>query len=118
MPNILGKQAEELAQLFLIRNGFKLLYKNFFCRLGEVDLIMRNASTLLFVEVKMRSSTQFGLAHEAVTQKKQQKLFQTSQYFLQKNPELQHLPCRFDVIAFHHLKETPIWIQNAFQINY
>jgi len=110
--NNAGLQAEKMAETFLINNGLSLVAKNYHCQFGEIDLIMQEAETLVFVEVRLRSSNQFGGAAESITRHKQQKLIATAQYFLQTQP---NRPCRFDAVLmsktnFHDIE----WLRNAF----
>lgn len=93
-----GGFGEEMALNMLLKTGMKLLKKNFRCRFGEVDLILRDKETLVFVEVKLRKDTSHGLAAEAVNYSKQKKIIRVAQYYLQgcglKNPFV-----RFDVVG-------------------
>ena len=81
--NNTGLDAERLAATFLANHGLKMVVQNYHCRFGEIDLIMTDASTLVFVEVRLRSSSQFGGAAASITLQKQQKLILTAQYYLQ-----------------------------------
>ncbi|MFK8027386.1 MAG: YraN family protein [Gammaproteobacteria bacterium] len=113
MPSqrLTGKKAEDVACSFLQRNGLSLLQRNYHCRYGEIDLIMQDSDTLVFVEVRFRSSKMFGSASESVDINKQQKLVFTANHYLQKHPT--HLPTRFDVVALSP-HQNPEWITNAF----
>ena len=118
--NNAGLQAEKLAATFLVNHGLKLVMQNYHCRFGEIDLIMQDAKTLVFVEVKQRSSSQFGGAAASITPQKQQKLILTAQHYLQTQ-KLGDVPCRFDAILMQgtYLKPTDLqhieWIRNAFE---
>ncbi|MBT3047001.1 MAG: YraN family protein [gamma proteobacterium symbiont of Ctena orbiculata] len=110
-----GQQAEQQALDFLQRRGLKLLQRNFRCKTGEIDLVMREAETLVFVEVRYRQTNDFGRALETVTASKQRKLLATANRYLQ----LKRLDsaCRFDVIALNGSGSTPVeWIKNAIQV--
>ena len=99
-----------LAGEYLTRQGMRLLERNFRCRLGEIDLVMQEGNTLVFVEVRLRRNQQFGGAVASITHHKQQKLLKTAQIYLQ---QLKHLPpCRFDVVVTDgdHME----WIRDAF----
>ncbi len=76
--NNLGQQYEQLALQYLQQQGLKLVQQNFHCKTGEIDLVMREGATLVFVEVKYRASSAFGGALAAVSFSKQQKLLRTS----------------------------------------
>ena len=107
-----GQQAEAQALKFLTRQGLRLIEKNFTCRVGELDLIMKDRQgTLIFVEVRARESQAYGGAAASVTRGKQQKVVRAAQTFLQQNG-LGDVACRFDVIAFED--QAPHWIQAAF----
>lgn len=109
-----GKQAENIACEYLIKQGLKIIERNYYCRRGEIDLIMSDNNTLVFVEVRYRKSNLYGDAKESVTYKKQQKLHLTALHYMQKYKHDRQ--ARFDVIAItgdsqQHRFE---WIQNAF----
>lgn len=114
MSRIIGTIKELQALHFLKKQGLKLLQRNYSTRFGEVDLIMSEQNTLVFIEVRYRSSTEYGNALESVDFFKQQKLSLTAQYFLQAHPHYQNIDCRFDVIAFSKDNKKPEWIRNAF----
>lgn len=110
--NNTGLAAEKIAATFLINNGLSLIAQNYHCRFGEIDLIMQEAESLVFIEVRLRSSHQFGDAATSITRQKQQKLIATAQHYLQTRPSC---PCRFDAILMdkvnlHHIE----WLQNVF----
>jgi putative endonuclease len=93
-----GSFFEEMAGSYLRKKGLKLWTKNFRHRQGEIDLIMRHGTTLVFVEVRYRKQNSFGSAEESITQRKQQSIRSTAEYFLMKK-KLWDTPCRFDVIT-------------------
>ena len=106
-----GKKAEDAACSFLLKNGLTLITRNYHCRYGEIDLIMQDTDTLVFVEVRYRSSKSFASALESVDKNKQRKLVFAANHYLQNTSCSQ--PTRFDVIAFSP-NESPNWITNAF----
>lgn len=109
-----GQAAEEKALNYLQRSGLQLLARNYRCKNGEIDLIMQQDNTLVFIEVRYRQSSRFGSAAESVTSSKQRKLLLTANHYLQKNG--MDRPCRFDVVGVGGKNQTEIeWIQNAFQ---
>ncbi|MCP5419245.1 MAG: YraN family protein [Gammaproteobacteria bacterium] len=110
-----GSAAETLACQFLEARGLTLVSRNYRCRLGELDLIMRDAQQLVFVEVRSRASSRYGSAAETINHSKRQRLIRTATYFLQKNNY--SLPCRFDVIAITQRGAALDleWIKDAFQ---
>ncbi len=112
--NLKGKKAEDVACSFLQKNGLSLIQRNYQCRYGEIDLIMLDADTLVFIEVRYRKSNHFGSAAASVDKNKQRKLVFTANHFLQTHPSSQ--PMRFDVVALTP-EEPPNWITNAFMEN-
>ena len=113
MPsNSSGTQAEQLALQFLLAQGMRLEMQNFRGRFGEIDLIMRDAETLVFVEVRLRNSFGFGGAEASITQSKQNKIRLTASQYMQRHGEQ---PCRFDTILMSELNRSSIvWIRDAF----
>lgn len=111
--NRLGSEAEEVAAGFLQQQGLKLVTRNFHCRFGEIDLIMRESTLLVFVEVRLRSSAAFGGASMSITWAKQQKLMRTADYYMQLHGDSR---CRFDAILMSKPDTRDIeWIRNAFE---
>lgn len=106
-----GHDAETKAAIFLSQNKLKLLERNYRCRLGEIDLIMQDGNTLVFVEVRMRNSDHYGGAAASITPAKQAKLIQTAKHYLARQDD--DMPCRFDAILISGNHEIE-WIQNAF----
>ncbi|MBK1694445.1 YraN family protein [Chromatium weissei] len=102
---------EQLAESFLVARGLQVLARNHRCRFGELDLIVRDETVLVFVEVRFRRSAEFGGAAASVNRRKQQRLIAAAQHYLQTNPL--SLPCRFDVVAIRSQHDIN-WIQNAF----
>ncbi len=94
----LGKKGEEIALRFLKKNGYRILQKNYVCKMGEVDIIAREKDTFAFIEVKTRRSTTFGPPQLAVDQRKQGQLSRVALYFL-KEKRLEEVKARFDVVA-------------------
>lgn len=115
--NNAGLEAERLAATFLENRGLKLVTKNYHCRFGEIDLIMTEAKTLVFIEVRLRSNHQFGSAAASITPHKQQKLILTAQHYLQSHVSNQsQVACRFDAILMQKTDLNDIeWLRNAFE---
>lgn len=109
----LGDAAEKLAMQFLHAKGWRCQQRNFQCRYGEIDLIMQDTKTLVFVEVRLRKNSSYGSGIESVTVKKQQKLIKTAQYYLQRHNISLDTPMRFDVIGINSNQQIE-WIENAF----
>lgn len=113
-----GSRAEELAQRYLERAGLHTLARNFHCKTGEIDLVMQDGDTLVFVEVRHRQASRFSGAAGTVDARKQRKIISAAMQFRRRTPELATLPCRFDVIAYDGTLETgiqPHWIRRAFE---
>lgn len=110
----LGRQGEETAASFLKKHGYKILDRNFRTRFGEIDIVARKDRTVCFIEVKTRTSMRFGLAAEAVTARKQEKiLLAARQYLLESGASEEQY--RFDVIEVYMGEQTKIhYIQDAF----
>lgn len=112
-----GKDAEGQALLHLQQHGLRLLAQNWLCKRGELDLVMLDADTVVFVEVRFRQHRQWGGALDSVDARKRAKLIMAAQYFLQCESRWANYPCRFDVVAIEgRLNEPPRlnWIRNAF----
>ncbi len=114
----LGAQGELLALRFLRRSGYKILYRNFRApRGGEVDLVCRDGDTLAFVEVKTRSSTNFGRPLDAVDSAKQQLIARGAAAWLRllDNPDILF---RFDVVEIVIENDVPRFelVQDAFEL--
>lgn len=108
---ISGDSAEEKAHLYLIAQGLKPVTRNFRCRLGELDLIMKDGESLVIIEVRYRKSNRYGNASESITPKKQKRIIAAAGLYLSQHPTKD--PIRFDVVAISG--ETDIqWIKNAF----
>ena len=110
--NSVGVKAEKHALLFLEKQGLALICQNYYCRFGEIDLIMKNHDTLIFIEVRYRKNNDFGGALASITKRKQAKIVKTAKHYL---AQLDNEPyCRFDVIAIDEASNSPQWIKNAF----
>ncbi|MBE9515663.1 MAG: YraN family protein [Proteobacteria bacterium] len=111
-----GARAERSASLYLQKQGLTETDRNCRSPYGEIDLIMRDQQTVVFVEVRYRKSGCFGLAQETIGRGKQQRIIRTAQWYLQQNRKLSDQPCRFDIVAITGTgKEKHIdWISNAF----
>jgi putative endonuclease len=93
----LGQAGEDVAAQYLTANGFEILTRNFRTRLGEIDIIAKAQKTIIFVEVKTRTSIAFGYPAEYVTRSKQQKLLKAAVYYLHACGA-DNAPARFDVL--------------------
>ncbi len=102
-----GKKGENLAVSFLEKQGFKIIEKNWrFSRIGEIDIIAVDKNTLVFVEVKARSSNLFGNPLESINEKKFNTMQKLAEIYLNQNFDKNYDGCRFDLIGIL-LKEKP-----------
>ncbi|WOG26186.1 YraN family protein [Endozoicomonas sp. 8E] len=117
-----GLSAENRALEYLEARGMKLLNRNYACKAGEIDLVMLEKETLVFVEVRFRSQSQFGSAAESITPRKQNKIRKAANHFLALHSKHQHRLCRFDALLLRNASihddvnsEKPIeWIKGIF----
>jgi putative endonuclease len=117
-PGSVGKKAERIALNFLLGQDLRLIAQNFNCRVGEIDLIMRDGDTLVFVEVRYRRANRFASAAESINRRKQQKLIKAASFFLCRNSRWAERVARFDVVALDGPSEqqsTLQWIKDAFR---
>ena len=108
----MGDYYEQKALAYLESNDLICLEKNFCCKLGELDLIMQEQQTVVFVEVRYRKQNKFGSALESVTPSKQAKLIRAANVYLTQHNLHNNTACRFDVISFD--QEHINWIKDAF----
>jgi putative endonuclease len=97
----LGRDGETAAAHLLERSGLRVVKRGFRCRLGEIDLVVRDGEVLVFVEVKARRGLGYGRPAEAITPSKQRRLARVAQFFLARHG-LGEVPCRFDVVEVLH----------------
>ena len=97
--NLAGAWGESLAAEYLRKKRYKLLAAGYRSRFGEIDLIVSDRKFLVFVEVKLRKSSQFAKALEYVDRRKQDRIRTTAQMYLAQNPTV--LQPRFDVIEIY-----------------
>jgi len=112
-----GNITELFAAKYLVKQGLIIQDKNLYSRMGEIDIIMKDGDTFVFVEVKYRASTLFGGAISTISTKKQQKIRKTAAFYLQQcGLNEYNTPCRFDVIALQgNINNLDItWLKNAF----
>lgn len=107
-----GKSAEARAESYLADNGLTPVSRNYRCRQGEIDLIMRDGETLVFIEVRYRKSGHYGSALETVTAAKQHKILIAAQLYIQEKKVDDTIPLRFDVLGI--TGDDIQWIKAAF----
>lgn len=110
----IGKEKEESALHYLSGHGYEILERNFYTRYGEIDIIGREGSYLVFIEVKYRKNAKNGFPEAAVTLAKQKKIIKASMYYLYCQGFSENTPVRFDVLSI--LGNDYRLIQNAFEI--
>ena len=108
-----GLVGEQRALDYLQQQGLKLVTANYHSRFGEIDLILRDGNVLVFTEVRLRSSADFGGAGASITSAKQAKLVKTAQHYLM---QFSRPPaCRFDAVLLGAINSDEIeWIRDAF----
>lgn len=107
----IGSAAERRAAEYLSRRGLVPVARNYRCRGGEVDLVMRENDILVFVEVRARASPRFGDAAQSITPAKQARVVLAARHFLARHAL--DVPCRFDAVLIDGGELT--WIRNAFE---
>lgn len=111
-----GRDAEEHVCAFLQQQGLQLTMRNYRSPFGEIDLIMQEHSTLVFVEVRYRTNTRFGTPAETVDMNKQARLRATAEHYLQNTPRASRKACRFDIVAVtgDGKSGNVSWLKNVF----
>lgn len=113
---IKGIRAEEIAKQYLENAGLTLFQSNFLCKLGEIDLIMQEKETLVFVEVRYRHSVAHGTGAETIQYYKRLRIIRAAKFFLKSKKWTNTKPCRFDVVDLSGELSNPSirWIKSAF----
>jgi putative endonuclease len=109
--NQAGARAEDHCAALMRAAGLDILERNWRCRFGEIDLIAEERGTLVFAEVRMRRSLNFGGAGESVTAAKRAKLLAAARLYLASRP---HAACRFDVFLVVGQAGDVQWVRDAF----
>lgn len=97
--NQLGKRGEQMAEVYLVQQGYSILYRNWRHSHYEIDLIALKDEVLHFVEVKLRSSKKFGLPEQNVKKKKFQSLLHAADEFLFQNQQYRHV--QYDILSIN-----------------
>ena len=114
---VIGKRAEDLAARFLEQRGLAILARNFRCRGGEIDLVCREGSALVFVEVRLRRNVNFGGAAASITAHKQKRIILAARHYLAARA-CADADCRFDCVLLSGSEAKAIeWERNAFSEN-
>ena len=114
-----GAGAEAAARAHLLRAGLREIAANAGYRLGELDLVMRDGDTVVFVEVRYRASADYGGGAESVDRGKRRRIVRAAQLFLLQHPALADDFCRFDVIDASGDPDAPdfTWHRDAFSVD-
>jgi putative endonuclease len=117
LTKLLGKAGEDRAARFLVKQGYRILERNYSTRSGEIDLIALHEGVVVFVEVKTRTNAAYGAPELAVTPRKQQRMVKAALGYI-RYKKLHQVPCRFDVVAITSEREQEVeLIQNAFEMD-
>lgn len=111
-----GFEYEKIAEKYLLENNFKIKYKNYFCRLGEIDIIAEKDGVTHFIEVKGRINTKHGYPREAVTPYKQRRIISAAKYYLMQTGR-DDIFCQFDVVEIIQEENTINFLENAFWLS-
>ena len=105
----IGQAGEDRALAYLQQQGLRLVERNFLCKVGELDLIMREGDRLVFVEVRERSNPRYGGAAASISPAKQRRILRAARFYLLRFVKMP--PCRIDVVAIdgEHIN----WLRNA-----
>ena len=111
-----GDVAEAAALAMLQAHGLQLLARNASSRGGELDLVMRDGATVVFVEVRYRATRRFGGGAASVDAGKRRRLVHAARAFLAGHPQMADAPCRFDVVDADGDPDAPTltWLRAAF----
>ncbi len=117
LKKMLGRKGEDRAAAYLARQGYRILERNYTTPSGEIDVIAMEADTVVFVEVKTRTSDAFGAPELAVNTRKQQRMIRAALGYI-KYKKLHQVPCRFDVVAISAGNDQGVeLIRNAFEMD-
>ena len=114
LRRLAGTSGERRAEKLLRRRGLRTVERNWHCRQGELDLVMADGETLVFVEVRLRSPRGFADGAGSVDATKRRKLVQAASMYLADHLAWQEAPCRFDVVAIDGGSGEIEWLRNAF----
>jgi len=117
-PRTRGAAFEQLAAAWCSARGWQILARNVTCRRGEIDLIALDKATVVFIEVRQRTSSRYGTPAETVTAAKQRRLAAAIRYWLAGPVGRRYVdhPMRCDILAYTTSKQPPEWIANAFPV--
>lgn len=116
-----GAEAEQWSRHYLEQHGLRTLESNYRTPRGEIDLIMMETETLVFVEVWLRNNPGYASAAQSITRAKQQRIIASAEHYLQAKKLVDKHPCRFDALCLTkdrgNSKAYQVeWLQNAFSL--
>ncbi len=110
-----GQRGEDRAARALARRGYRIVERNYRCRLGEIDIVARDGETLVFVEVRSRADGRHGSGLDAVSPRKQRQVARVAeQYLVARRPQFDS--CRFDVVGI--TGDDVVIVRDAFRLGY
>ena len=107
-----GSEAESRAAAFLQQQGLRLIERNWRCRAGELDLVLRDGPVIVIAEVRLRADNRYGGAAESIDWRKRARLITAARLYLMRHPSS---PCRFDAVLMSGAEGDIEWIRNAFE---
>lgn len=117
LTNQVGQKQEVQACDYLIAHGLQLITQNYRCKLGEIDIIMQDKDTLVFIEVRHRKQNDYVSGIESINISKQRKIIKAAKYYLLTHKLTNKFSCRFDVVISEHIdKQQFLWIKDAFWV--
>jgi len=115
----IGKEIENLACAYLQQRGLRLIVANYPCKVGEVDLIMSDDQTLVFIEVRYRKNFNYGDGAATVDKNKQRRIIKAATYYLQERNLYDKVLCRFEIVAVSGVSKYELdWIKDAFWVKW
>ena len=112
-----GDAGEQSAFDMLVEAGLRPVGRNLRFKVGELDAVMEDGNTLVFIEVRRRGREDFGGALESIDRRKAQKIVRAAKAFLQQQPRYAAWGCRFDVVAIDDTRDAPDWVRGAFTLD-
>ena len=110
----IGNEKEKMVVSFLQEKGYLILTTNYYCQCGEIDIIAKDKTYIVFIEVKYRKNTKNGFPEEAINKRKMHSIIKTANHYLLRHGISFDSPCRFDVVVI--LDQEITLYQNAFMI--
>ena len=110
----IGREGEEEASVFLIKNGFKILKRNYRFSSGEIDIIAQSGKEIIFVEVKSSNVFKEDYLEYSINSRKQARIIDAAKNFLLDFPEYSECMMRFDIIFISRKEEKIVHIKSAF----